>query len=145
MNMDAEHQYISDLRTVLARLVKKLRKKAVSGEHLSLTERSTMVQLQHNGPMLPSELAANEHITNQSMSQILAHLLELDYISRAPSDKDGRKVFITITEKGANILEQVRSERDEWLLRAIAETCSAEEQETIKRAIIPLTKLIDFE
>ena len=143
--MNAEHQYISELRTVLARLVKKLRKKAVSGEHLSLTERSTMVQLQHNGPLLPSELAANEHITNQSMSQILAHLLELDYISRTPSETDGRKVLISLTGKGAGILEQVRSERDEWLLKAIAQTCTAEEQETIKRVIIPLSKLIDFE
>jgi DNA-binding MarR family transcriptional regulator len=143
--MDTEHQYISELRTVLARLVKKLRKKAVSGEHLSLTERSTLVQLQQNGEMLPSELAANEHITNQSMSQILAHLLELAYISRTPSATDGRKVLISLTENGANILAQVRNERDEWLLKAIAETCTAEEQAIIKRAVIPLSKIVDFE
>src|SRR6201989_1201933 len=99
--MDAQHQYVSELRTVLARLVKKLRKKAISGGSLSLTERSTMVQLQNNGSMLPSELAANEHITNQSMSQIVAHLLELDYINRTPSETDGRKVLISLTEKGA--------------------------------------------
>jgi len=143
--MDAEQQYISELRTVLARLVKKLRKKAVSGEHLSLTERSTMVQLQHNGSMLPSELAANEHITNQSMSQIVAHLLELDYINRTPSETDGRKVLISLTEKGARILEQVRNERDEWLLKAIEETCTPDEQATIKKVIVPLTKLIEFD
>lgn len=143
--MNAEHQYVSALRTVLARLVKKLRKKAVSGEHLSLTERSTMVQLQHNGSMLPSELAANEHITNQSMSQIVAHLLELDYVNRTPSETDGRKVLISLTEKGESILDQVRNERDEWLLKAIEETCSPEEQETIKKVIVPLTKLIEFD
>jgi DNA-binding MarR family transcriptional regulator len=142
--MNAEHQYISELRTALARLVKKLRKKTVSGQHLSLTERSTMVQLQ-NGAMLPSELAANEHITNQSMSQIVAHLLELGYINRTPSETDGRKVLISLTAAGAAVLAQVRSERDEWLLKAIKETCTAEEQEIIKRVVIPLTKIIDFD
>ena len=142
--MDAEHQYISDLRTVLARLVKKLRKKSVSGQHLSLTERSTLVQLQA-GSLLPSELAANEHITNQSMSQIVAHLLELGYINRTPSETDGRKVLISLTAEGVKILDTIRSERDEWLLKAIKETCTAEEQEIIKRVVGPLTKIIDFE
>ncbi len=79
------------------------------------------------------------------MSQILNHLLKLNYISRTVSVEDKRKIIITLTAEGERILLQVRNERDEWLTRAIEATCSKHEQELLKQAIIPLTKVIDFE
>lgn len=100
--------------------------------------------LQHK-EMLPSELAAMEKITNQSMSQVLNHLLELGYISRKASETDKRKVIISLTGPGERTLLQVRAEREEWLLKAISETCSNEETLILKQAIGPLTKLVDFD
>lgn len=143
--MDNQHQYVSELRTVVARLIKKLRKESATGQHLSLTERSTMGLLYRHTALLPSELAAMEKITTQSMSTILNHLLELEYITRTASETDKRKVIISLTKTGENVLLQVRNERDEWLTKAIEATCSKEEQELLKRAIIPLTKIVDFE
>lgn len=138
-------QLASDLRTVVGRLIKKLRKESVTGRQLSLTERSTMSLLLQHKEMLPSELAAMEKITNQSMSQVLNHLLELGYISRKASETDKRKVIISLTGPGERTLLQVRAEREEWLLKAISETCSNEETLILKQAIGPLTKLVDFD
>jgi DNA-binding MarR family transcriptional regulator len=143
--MNNNYQSVSELRTVVTRLVKKLRKKSVTGQHLSLTERSTIGLLDQHKELLPSELAAMEKITNQSMSQILNHLLELGYITRTLSETDKRKVIISLTTTGETILMQMRNERDEWLTKAIEQTCTAEEQELLKRAIIPLTKIVDFD
>jgi len=137
-------QFASDLRTVVTRLIKKLRKESVTGQQLSLTERSTLSLLLQHGGLLPSELAAMEKITNQSMSQILNHLLEMELIIRTNSVTDKRKVIITLTEKGEQTMLQVRNERDEWLAKAIEETCTTEEQEILKQAIRPLTKIVDF-
>ena len=137
-------QYVSELRTVVARLIKKLRRQTISATFLSLTERSTMVALLQNGGMLPSELAAMEKITNQSMSQIVSHLLGLGFITRTGSPTDKRKVIIALTEQGKQLIIQSRNERDSWLAGAIKETCTAEEQEILKKAIKPLTKLVDF-
>ncbi|MBK0380007.1 MarR family winged helix-turn-helix transcriptional regulator [Mucilaginibacter segetis] len=137
-------QLASDLRTVTTRLIKKLRKKSATGSQLSLTERSTM-SLLYKGEYLPSELAAMEKITNQSMSQILSHLLELGYITRTASITDKRKVLISLSAEGEKTLLRVRSERDEWIKKAVAETCDAEEQELLRKAIITLTKLVDFD
>ncbi|MDP4251953.1 MAG: MarR family transcriptional regulator, partial [Bacteroidota bacterium] len=53
-------QLASDLRTVVSRLVKKLRHKSASGEKLSLTERSTIALLDQHKELLPSELAVME-------------------------------------------------------------------------------------
>jgi DNA-binding MarR family transcriptional regulator len=79
------------------------------------------------------------------MSQILNHLLELGFIRRTASLTDKRKVIISLTEEGENMIIQVRNERVEWMAKAIAETCTEEDAELLKRAIGPLTKLVDFE
>lgn len=142
MNHNADIQFASDLRSAITRLVKKLRRESPTGQRLSLTERSTMAQLYQNKAMLPSELAANEMITNQSMSQVLNHLSELDYITRTASETDGRKVNISLSELGEHTLQQFRHERDEWLADAIARACTPEEQELLKQVLVPLSKII---
>ncbi|MEP6949014.1 MAG: MarR family transcriptional regulator [Ginsengibacter sp.] len=138
-------QLASDLRTVITRLIKKLRSKSTTGEKLSLTERSTIALLDQHKELLPNELAAMEKITTQSMSQILSHLLELGYITRRISKTDRRKSIISLSKTGQHILYKVRNERDEWLNKALLETCSIKEEEMLRRAIAPLTKLVDFD
>jgi DNA-binding MarR family transcriptional regulator len=145
MTHNKDLQLASDLRTVVARLMKKLRKTSVTGQMLSLTERSTMSALQQHKQLLPNELASMEKITNQSMSQVLSHLLELGFITRTASETDKRKVIISLTEEGERILLQVRSERDEWLANAIEETFNEEEEVLLRKLIAPLTRLVDFE
>ncbi len=144
MKEKTDIQLASELRTVVTRLIKKLRKKSATGMMLSLTERSTMSLLDQHGELLPNELASMEKITNQSMSQILNHLSELGYINRRISKEDKRKSIISLSAKGAAVLKQVRSERDSWLFEAINQTCSAEEMKILKKAIEPLKRLVEF-
>src|SRR4051812_34688025 len=138
-------QLATDLRNAVTLLFKKLRKKAATGQGLSLTERSTLGLLYQHKQLLPNELAAMEKITTQSMSQVLNYLLELGYITRTVSEVDKRKAIIALSPQGEAVIEKMRNERDEWLNKAIRETCSQEEQETLKKLIKPLTKLIDFD
>jgi DNA-binding MarR family transcriptional regulator len=142
---EQSRQLASDLRMVITRLIKKLRNKSATGEKLSLTERSTIALLDQYKELLPSELAAMEKITTQSMSQILNHLLKLGYIARRISKTDKRKSIISLSKAGQDILYKVRNERDEWLNKALQETCSAGEQDMLRRAIVPLTRLVDFD
>ena len=145
MDTNKDLQFATELRTVLTRLIKKLRKESVTGQHLSLTERSTMALLQQHKALLPSELAAMEKITNQSMSQVLSHLSEMGYINRTASTTDKRKVNISLSGEGETTLLRVRHERDEWLAHALNVSCTPAEQTIIKQAITSLTKLVDFE
>ncbi len=138
-------QLASDLRMVITRLIKKLRSKSTTSASLSLTERSTITLLDQHKELMPTELAAMEKITTQSMSQILNHLLELGYINRKISDTDKRKAIISLSKAGQNVLYKARNERDEWLNKALAEICSTKEQEILRRAITPLTKLVDYD
>ncbi len=135
----------SDLRTVLTRLIKKLRKKSESSMTLSLTERSTMSLLDQYGELMPSELASMEKITNQSMSQILGHLESLGYIRRRNSKADRRKFLISLSPKGTAMLNRMRGERDNWLLSAITKTCTQEEIDRLKVCLGTLSRLVEYE
>lgn len=144
MEPQQDLQFASELRSALNKLIKKLRKESPTGQKFSQTERSVMSSLHQNEVMLPSELAANEMITNQSMSQVLNNLFDRGYIIRIQSETDKRKVNISLSDEGEAIFLQFRHERDEWLLKAINSTCTAEEKELLKQVIIPVMKLAEF-
>jgi DNA-binding MarR family transcriptional regulator len=137
------NELASGLRVSVSRLVKVLRSEVRNTEHLSLTERSTLSMLYQNSCMLPSELAAIEKVTGQSMSQIIKKLNNLSYIRRTQSQEDKRKVIIAITEKGKEFIELKRNKSQEWLAKAISEKVSDEEKEILERAIPVLTKLVE--
>ncbi len=143
MITDKDLQFATDLRQAVTKLVKKLRRESPTAQKLSLTERSVMANLYQQKALLPSELAAIEMITNQSMSQLLNHLFELGYIIRIPSETDGRKVNISLSAEGETTLLQFRHERDEWLAQAITQACTPEEQMLLRQVIIPLGKLVE--
>ena len=144
MAQQSDIELVSEIRTTITRLVKKLRKHTVTGMALSLTERSVMGLLKEEKEMLPNELAAREKITNQSMSQILNHLDELGYINRRISDEDKRKSFISLSSKGIKAINQLRDEKDTWLHEALTNSCTAQEITILKKALVPLKKLVDF-
>jgi DNA-binding MarR family transcriptional regulator len=145
MTEQKDIQLAADLRTVVTRLIKVLRKHSVTADKLSLTERSTIALIYQHNELLPNELAAMEKITTQSMSQILSNLQQRGLINRRISETDKRKAIISLSDLGLSLLEQVRTERNVWLYDAIEATCTAEEQELLKKAIGPLTKIVDFE
>lgn len=138
-------QLASDFRTVISRMIKKLRSKNSVGDKLSLTERSVLSLLDEHKELLPGEMAAMEKITSQSMSGILNNLSDLGYIRRKSSTDDKRKVLISLTKEGQNILYKRRHERDEWLNNAIKQTLTLREREMLRKMIDPLSRLVDFE
>jgi len=144
MSTEKSNSIASELRPVLARLNRKLRKLSPSNTVLSQTERSVLVLLEQHDYLLSAELAVLEKITPQSMGALLNHLAELKLISKTASENDKRKVHISLSDTGKEMLEQVRHERDEWLGKAIAEVCTEQEQLILKEAIGPLTKLVNF-
>lgn len=138
-------QLATDLRTVVTRLIKRLRAESTLGNELSLTGRSTLALIQQQGKASPAELAAMEKITNQSMSAVLQHLASLGYIERTTSKEDKRKQVISISKAGEKKLQQVRSLRDEWLSRAMRDTCTARELKALAKAVAALGRIVDYE
>jgi DNA-binding MarR family transcriptional regulator len=135
--------FAMELRSVVGRLYKKIRKDALKDSNFSLTEISTLSLLSKQGDMLPSELALAENITSQSMSTILNHLQEAGYISRIISKEDKRKVIIRISVSGNKQINQIREQLTETLASAIDEIFSKEEKKQLKKSIELLNRLAD--
>jgi DNA-binding MarR family transcriptional regulator len=131
----------SALRGVVSDLHKRLRKQAYSAGGLSITETLTLSYLFREGSLSPSELAGINKIKRQSMSQVLTHLEELKLIRRVVSKEDRRKVAISLSAAGKNMIEKTRYERDEWLAKAIGERLGEEEIKTLA-GVIPLLQQI---
>jgi DNA-binding MarR family transcriptional regulator len=133
----------SELRTVISRLMKVLRRETSNEEKLSLTERSTLFLVHYNTIILPSELAAIEKVTSQSMSQIINKLLKMGYINKTSSRDDKRKTYITLTSAGKEIVERIKKEREAWIANTINAKISDKEKEILAQSIDILKKLVD--
>ena len=132
-----------NLRTVLHRVIKILRRETRNDAELSLTERSTLGMLYNHGELLPSDIAKMEKVSTQSVSQVVNHLFELNYIYKNPSTEDKRKVLLSLTPAGKAYVEQLRKDKQEWLAHALHEKVSAEEKEQLIAALKVLVKLVD--
>lgn len=133
----------TSLRTTIGRLVKLMRRQTRNESQLSLTERSTMGLLYPDIQLAPSEIARMEKVTTQSMSQVINHLVELDYIHRTPSDDDKRKTILSLSEAGRRRVESARQEKQEWLAQMLYQRVTPQEKETLMESIKILSKIID--
>jgi len=138
-----DNELASRLHISMSRLIKVIRSQVRLDESLSLTERSTLTMLYQHSQMLPSELAAIEKVTSQSMSQIIHKLYDQGFVDRTPSTDDGRKVIITITSKGREFVEMKRNKSMEWLEKAISEKTTEAEKVILMGTVNILTKLVD--
>jgi DNA-binding MarR family transcriptional regulator len=134
----------SSFRHIISGLSKKLRKTVSSADNLSLSEFSTLSYLYHEQFLSATELAKLIMVKLQSMSELLIRLQGLGIIQKTPSDVDKRKSLISLTDKGRQIVEQTRYERDEWLTQAIDSTLTSAEKNTLQDALAVLTKVMDF-
>jgi DNA-binding MarR family transcriptional regulator len=132
-----------NLRTVLHRVIKILRRETRNDAELSLTERSALGMLYNHGELLPSDIAKMEKVSTQSVSQVVSHLFELNYIYKNPSTEDKRKVLLSLTQAGKAYVEQLRRDKQEWLAHALHEKVSPEEKEQLIAALKVLVKLVD--
>ena len=132
------------LRPVISALHKSLRRQMSSVNTYSMTEIETIGHLARAGPLLPTELAALTRVRTQSMSQILKEMEKDRIIKRMPSKEDRRKVYISLTALGKNLVEKAKYDKDEWLKTAIENTLTEKEKDLLAKAIPVLSKIIEI-
>jgi DNA-binding MarR family transcriptional regulator len=133
------------LRTAISGLHKVLRKQVYTGHSYSMTEMGTIGQLYRNPALLPTELAGLTMVKTQTMSQILNKLEQNGIISKTSSEKDKRKVLVSLTPAGRKMVEKTRYDRDEVLKGAIDRSLTEKEKELLAKALPVLDKLIEFQ
>jgi DNA-binding MarR family transcriptional regulator len=133
----------SDLRPVLLRLARELRKET---EQLGITARQvTLLWLVKRSPGLSlAELAAEERISPPALSGNVDRLERVGLLQRVRSQDDRRRVGLELTEEGARLLRRVRARRTTWLTQRMRDLDPAE-LEAIEAAIPALQRLLGDE
>jgi DNA-binding MarR family transcriptional regulator len=129
-------QIAANLRLSIGLLLRRLRQVPTSDE-LSLSESAALARLDRGGPATAAALARAEQISPQSMGATLASLESRGLIGRAADPDDGRRVILSITESGLQVLRDRRTARTERLAEALSSGFTREELEQLM-AVAPL-------
>jgi DNA-binding MarR family transcriptional regulator len=124
------------LRVSVGLLVRHLRQVPDAGE-LTLPESSALARLDRGGPTTPGALAKLEQISPQSMGVTLAGLEARGLLERASDPADGRRVVMSITEAGLQMLWDRRNAKTEQMARALSAEFTPDEVAQLM-AVTPL-------
>jgi DNA-binding MarR family transcriptional regulator len=130
----------AELRLSIGLLLRRLRQ-VPTGDELTLSESAALARLDRGGPATAAELARAEQISPQSMGTTLGALENRDLIARAPDPADGRRMILSITEPGLDLLRHRRNRRTEQLEQALAGGFTTTELEQLAAAAPLLERL----
>ena len=124
------------LRLSIGLLLRRLRQ-VPTADDLTLSESAALARLDRGGPANAAALARAEQISPQSMGATLSGLESRGLIERAPDPADGRRVILSPTGAGLEVLRNRRNARTEQLDRALSSSFTPEELEQLG-AVAPL-------
>jgi DNA-binding MarR family transcriptional regulator len=134
-----EVEVANRLRPALLRLVRELRREihslGVTGGQVSL-----LVAIKYQPGIGVRELAALERMSPAAVSKAVTKLEQIGLVERS-AVADKRRVGLSVSEKGHQVLRSVRSRRTIWLAERLKEL-SPEELARVEAAIEPLEKLV---
>jgi DNA-binding MarR family transcriptional regulator len=129
------------LRTTLGHLKRKLRH--LAGPHdLTPSQVAVIFRLEKDGPATVSSLARAEGMRPQSMSAVIAPLEAMGFVAGSADPGDGRKTLMSLTKACKKAMEEGRAARQDWLVQAIQQKLSPQEQKKVHAAIHLLLRLI---
>jgi riboflavin biosynthesis pyrimidine reductase/DNA-binding MarR family transcriptional regulator len=106
------------LRVAVGVLTRKLKQMQLPGE-LTVAETSALSRLDRGGPASSSELAKQDRISPQSMGATLAALEQRSLVARDRDPGDGRRIVLSITDAGRQLVNDRRGARTEQIATAL--------------------------
>lgn len=129
------------LRPVLLRVARELRREARAAG-IAPGDVSLLVSIKYTPGIGVNELAERERMTAPAMSKHIDRVVREGWVERTPSERDRRRIGLTLTDEGRRVLRNVRSRRTVWLSRRLGEL-SPRELAAVDAAIEPLSLLLD--
>ena len=133
-------QVAAALRVSIGLLLRRLRQ-TPGVDELTLPQTSALAWLDRGGPATASALAKLEQISPQSMGVTVAALEAHELVERTADPDDGRRVVLSVTDAGREILRNRRNARTELLAGALSKGFTDAELEQLKAAAPLLERL----
>ena len=113
-----EYEVAAALQGAIGLLVRKMRQAHLPGE-LTLAESTALKRLDRDGPATSSDLAKQDRISPQSMGATLAALEQRGLIGRQRDPGDGRRVVLSVSDAGHQMVNDRRGARTEQFATAL--------------------------
>ncbi|SER71125.1 DNA-binding transcriptional regulator, MarR family [Propionibacterium cyclohexanicum] len=109
----------NDLRRACQHVARRVRFESTS--ELPPHQMSVLMWLNHAGPQTPTQIAERERVSTPSVTRTLNCLVEEGCVLRSPHPDDRRQILVSVTPRGAELVERTIAERDTWMLRRLSE------------------------
>lgn len=114
---------------------------------IQIPEWRMLVVLKKYSPLSSAEIAEKTSMDKARVSRAQQRMIDLGLVSARPSERDRRKVILTLEPEGARIYEQVLPlalEMEKWLLKSLT-TAECVVLESVMAKLYHATKLLETE
>ncbi len=136
------HDVAAAIQVSIGRFMRRIRQLPVQGD-LPIAQLSALAHLERAGSATPGELAKVEQITPQGMGAILSVLEQAGLVERRPDPADGRRVVMSVSAAGREIVHENRGARTDHLAVVLAERFTPDELETLHAAAPLIERLTE--
>jgi DNA-binding MarR family transcriptional regulator len=135
VSSDVLETAVEELLRATGQLLRRLRTES-NPSGLTWSQVATLARLDEAGWMTTADLARAESVKPQSMGYTLTGLEQEGLVQRRPHPTDGRQVLFALTEQGVAIRRKNSLLKREWLLSAMAQLDTTEQQTLIAAAAL---------
>ena len=130
-----------ELRAIFGKLKRKLREQGGPND-LTPSQVSVLLRLEKDGSAAVSSLARAEGMRPQSMSAIIASLLETGLVDGCRPKRQTTDLDVAL-QKCKKLLKEGRAARQDWLAQAIRQKLSPQEQKQLSSALHLLAQITE--
>jgi DNA-binding MarR family transcriptional regulator len=130
-----------ELRLSIMRLARRLRAQKAD-DTISDSQMSVLAKLHHEGSHTIGQLSDGERVTPPSMNRTVNSLETAGFVTRGAAPDDGRKVVVTITAVGTDLMVRTQSRRDAWFVSRL-EQLDPEQRAALDAAASVIRELAD--
>lgn len=131
----------SDLALAVIRFARQLRSQR-SDSKVTLTQLSALSTLAKEGSMTPGALAVRERVRPPSMTRVLTSLAEQGLVVRTAHPADGRRVMVSASAEGVELVEAEQRASQEWLLTQLGKL-DPDQRQTLIAAADLMSAMVD--
>ncbi|MFT2818074.1 MarR family winged helix-turn-helix transcriptional regulator [Leifsonia sp. A12D58] len=124
---DAVAELSHDFRLANGRLARRLRQQQ-AGNEVTPGQFSALCALFTHGSLTLGELSEQERVTPPSMNRTVNALVEFGLVMRTNSADDGRKVVLSPSDEGSDLVLKTRERRDAWITQRVVKLTTHEQQ-----------------
>jgi DNA-binding MarR family transcriptional regulator len=130
----------NQLRVAVVQIARRVKQLHEEGE-ATFSETSVLARLQRDSQVTPTGLAIAEHVRPQAIAATLNSLELKDLIQRESNPAGGRRVLVSLTDRGQRALADQRPKATQAIAGALASGFNASERKSLEEAIPLLNRL----